>query len=285
MSDQERSDRERELAELAEVRALRREIEALKADPSAAMPARNPSYEVLVKTRPNARPDYEVLVSAGKLPPNYEVVVAPIADLPPNYEVAVKALVPGEAVLARLRIGPGKSQSTRCRLRPTTRSPSNLPRRGPAGGCRRTTPSLSRRSIRRTRSCFASRILRAHRRQSDLRAGIRGRRARPVHPRRRSRARQRLKRIHRIEAVQVSTSPTLATSAREARWVKDHFACQVAIADEVPRLNDAAPIRLPPLRIVRGAIDRLVPLDWLIAEGPAAFLWWRSSATTSSKAA
>ena len=54
--------------------------------------------------------------------------------------------------------------------------------------------------------------------------------------------------------------------------MKDHFACQVAIADEVPRLNDAAPIRLPPLRIVRGAIDRLVPLDWLIAEGPAAFL-------------
>ena len=60
-----------------------------------------------MKTRPNARPDYEVLVSAGKLPPNYEVVVAPIADLPPNYEVAVKALVPGEAVLARPAYRPG----------------------------------------------------------------------------------------------------------------------------------------------------------------------------------
>ncbi|HJZ71659.1 MAG TPA: hypothetical protein VKE51_07945 [Vicinamibacterales bacterium] len=108
MSDQERPDRERELAELlAEVRALRREIEALKADPSAATSARNPSYEVLVKTRPNVRPDYEVLVKAGKLPPNYEVAVAPIADLPPNYEVAVKALVPGEAVLARPAYRPG----------------------------------------------------------------------------------------------------------------------------------------------------------------------------------
>src|SRR5262245_5225261 len=59
----------------------------------------------------------------------------------------------------------------------------------------------------------------------------------------------------------------------EARWVKDHFACDVAIADGLPRLNDHLTIGLPPLPIVRDEIDRLLRLDWLIAEGPAAFLW------------
>ena len=108
MSVPENPDRERELAELlSEVRALRREIEALKADPSVATPARNPAYEVLVKARPNASPDYEVLVKAGRLPPNYEVLVAQGANLSPNYEVAVKGLVPGESVLARPAYRPG----------------------------------------------------------------------------------------------------------------------------------------------------------------------------------
>jgi len=103
----EQPDRERELAELlAEVRALRREIDALKADPSVAIPAGGPSYEVLVKARPDLPPNYEVLVKAGKLPPNY-AVLAEHLDLPPNYEVAVKGLVPGETVLARPAYRPG----------------------------------------------------------------------------------------------------------------------------------------------------------------------------------
>ena len=108
MNSPEQSDRDRELAELlAEVRALRREIEALKADPSVAVPARAPAYEVLVKARPNLPPDYEVLVKAGTLPPNYAVVADQTPGLSPNYEVAVKALVPGEAVLARPAYRPG----------------------------------------------------------------------------------------------------------------------------------------------------------------------------------
>jgi hypothetical protein len=108
VSEPERPDRERELAELlSEVRALRREIEALKADSSVARPAAGPSYEVLVKARPDLPPDYEVLVKAGKLPANYEVVAEPITDLAANYEVAVKALVPGATVLARPAYRPG----------------------------------------------------------------------------------------------------------------------------------------------------------------------------------
>ena len=108
MSDPEHHDRERELAELlTEVRALRREIDALKADPSVASPSRGPSYEVLVKARPNLPPDYEVLVRAGQLPPNYAVVAEPTPALPPNYEVAVKGLVPGDPVLARPAYRPG----------------------------------------------------------------------------------------------------------------------------------------------------------------------------------
>ena len=108
MSVPEHQDRERELAELlSEVRALRREIEALKADPSVASPVRGPAYEVLVKARPNLAPDYEVLVKAGKLPPTYGVVAEQTADLPPNYEVAVKGLVPGDPVLARPAYRPG----------------------------------------------------------------------------------------------------------------------------------------------------------------------------------
>jgi hypothetical protein len=104
----EQQDRERELAELlAEVRALRRELDAFKADPSVARPASGPAYEVLVKARPNVPPDYEVLVKAGRLPPNYAVVAGQTPDLPPNYEVAVKALAPGEAVLARPAYRPG----------------------------------------------------------------------------------------------------------------------------------------------------------------------------------
>lgn len=108
MSVPDRPNRENELAELlAEVRALRREIDALKADPSVANIARGPSYEVLVKSRPNLPPDYEVLVKAGKLPPNYAVAVEPTPALSPGYEVAVKALTPGETVLARPAYRPG----------------------------------------------------------------------------------------------------------------------------------------------------------------------------------
>ena len=95
MSEPERPDRDRELAELlSEVRALRREIDVLKADPSLARLAGGPSYEVLVKSRPDLPPDYAVLVKADKLPANYEVIAHPIVDLPANYEVAVKARLP-----------------------------------------------------------------------------------------------------------------------------------------------------------------------------------------------
>jgi hypothetical protein len=99
---------ESELAELlAEVRSLRREIEAFKTDPSVANVARAPAYEVLVKSRTDLPPTYEVLVKAGKLPPDYAVAVQATPAMSPGYEVAVKALTPGETVLARPAYRPG----------------------------------------------------------------------------------------------------------------------------------------------------------------------------------
>jgi hypothetical protein len=56
MSVPENTDRDGELAQLlAEVRALRRELDALKADASTQRPASRPTYEVLVNHGPIGR--------------------------------------------------------------------------------------------------------------------------------------------------------------------------------------------------------------------------------------
>jgi hypothetical protein len=102
---------------LKEVRALRQDIEVLKANPAVARAAIEPSYEVLVKAQRKLPPNYAVLVRATELPPDYQVavrafrpdetVVGKVA-YPPDYAVAVRqgALPPNYEVAVR---GPFKS--------------------------------------------------------------------------------------------------------------------------------------------------------------------------------
>jgi glycosyltransferase involved in cell wall biosynthesis len=63
------------------------------------------------------------------------------------------------------------------------------------------------------------------------------------------------------------------TSSAEARWVGDHFGCDVLIPGGLPPLNRSSNFALPSLATVRDAIAPLLPADWVIAEGPAGFLW------------
>jgi glycosyltransferase involved in cell wall biosynthesis len=63
------------------------------------------------------------------------------------------------------------------------------------------------------------------------------------------------------------------TISAEAHWVRDRFACDVLIPRDLPRLNGATTAALLPLPAMRDAIRRMVAVDWLIAEGPAGFLW------------
>jgi hypothetical protein len=102
---------------LKEVRALRKDIEVLKANPAIARAALEPSYEVLVRSKRDLPPNYAVAVRAAELPPDYQVavrafrpdetVVAKVA-YPPNYEVAARqgALPPNYEVAVR---GPFKN--------------------------------------------------------------------------------------------------------------------------------------------------------------------------------
>ncbi|HEX4964754.1 MAG TPA: hypothetical protein VF173_28335 [Thermoanaerobaculia bacterium] len=90
-----------ELAELLkEVRAMRQDIEALKANPAVAQATFEPSYEVLVAAQ------------RKKLPPNYAVLARP-SDLSPNYQVAVRALRPDESVVAKVAYPPNYAVAVR----------------------------------------------------------------------------------------------------------------------------------------------------------------------------
>lgn len=90
------SKRESELAALLkEVRALRRDIDAMKKVPAIdqALGGKKPDYEVLVKSGPQISSDYEVLVKTGpKYPTEYEVAVKPALEFPPDYAVAVRTI-------------------------------------------------------------------------------------------------------------------------------------------------------------------------------------------------
>jgi hypothetical protein len=95
--------RDRELAALLEeVRALRRDIEAMKRIPAISKAISGKiDYEVLVKATPKRTAEYEVLVKAEpQFPAEYEVAVKPPARYPVDYEVLVKALPPDYQVLA-----------------------------------------------------------------------------------------------------------------------------------------------------------------------------------------
>ncbi|HEY7118836.1 MAG TPA: hypothetical protein VH475_19765, partial [Tepidisphaeraceae bacterium] len=84
---------------LEEVRALRKDIDVLKANPAVARAASEPSYEVLVKAQ-------------RKLPPNYAVLVRS-AELPPDYQVLVRAFHPDETVVARVAYPPDYAVAVR----------------------------------------------------------------------------------------------------------------------------------------------------------------------------
>src|ERR1700680_2088263 len=93
-------DKNAELAALLkEVRAMRQDIDALKANPAVARAAFEPSYEVLVKAQ-------------RELPPNYAVLVRP-SELPPNYQVAVRAFRPDETILAKVAYPPDYAVAVR----------------------------------------------------------------------------------------------------------------------------------------------------------------------------
>jgi O-acetyl-ADP-ribose deacetylase (regulator of RNase III) len=86
--------RDRELAALLkEVRALRRDVNAIKRIPavSQALGGGKPDYEVAVKAGPQVTSEYEVLVKTGpKYPAEYEVAVKPAVELPPDYAVLAR---------------------------------------------------------------------------------------------------------------------------------------------------------------------------------------------------
>jgi hypothetical protein len=84
---------------LKEVRAIRQDIEALKANPAAARAAFGPSYEVLVSAQ-------------RKLPPNYAVLVRP-TELPPDYQVAVRAFRPDETIVGKVAYPPDYAVAVR----------------------------------------------------------------------------------------------------------------------------------------------------------------------------
>jgi len=94
-------DKNAELAALLkEVRAMRQDIDALKANPAVARAAFEPSYEVLVKAQQR------------KLPPNYAVLVRP-SELPPDYQVAVRAFRPDETIVAKAAYPPDYAVAVR----------------------------------------------------------------------------------------------------------------------------------------------------------------------------
>lgn len=84
---------------LNEVRALRQDIEVLKANPAVARAAFEPSYEVLVSAQ-------------RKLPPNYSVLVRP-TELPPDYQVAVRAFRPDETIVGKVAYPPDYAVAVR----------------------------------------------------------------------------------------------------------------------------------------------------------------------------
>ena len=59
----------------------------------------------------------------------------------------------------------------------------------------------------------------------------------------------------------------------EARWVGDAFACEMLVPRAMPQLNGPHSAALPPIEEIRDVIGSLVAADWVIAEGPAGFLW------------
>ena len=103
MAKKASSDNEAKNTELAallkEVRAMRQDIEALKANPAVGRVAFEPSYEVLVKAQ-------------RKLPPNYAVLVRP-TELPPDYQVAVRAFRADETVVGRVAYPPDYAVAVR----------------------------------------------------------------------------------------------------------------------------------------------------------------------------
>jgi hypothetical protein len=84
---------------LKEVRAMRQDIEALKANPAVGRVAFEPSYEVLVSAQ-------------RKLPPNYAVLVRS-TELPPDYQVAVRAFRPDETVVGKVAYPPDYAVAVR----------------------------------------------------------------------------------------------------------------------------------------------------------------------------
>lgn len=103
MSTGKARDNEAELAALLEeVRALRRDIEVLKANPAIARAVGEADEELMISADRDLPPNYAVAVRAAKLPPNYAVAVR-TAKLPPDYAVAVRAtkLPPDYAVAVR----------------------------------------------------------------------------------------------------------------------------------------------------------------------------------------
>lgn len=61
------------------------------------------------------------------------------------------------------------------------------------------------------------------------------------------------------------------TAGTEARWLAEGLSCEVHLATEVPTLNIPAP--LPPLDDIRDRLAALLRRRWIVAEGPAGFLW------------
>jgi len=90
------SSRDQELATLLkEVRALRRDVNAIKKIPSISkeISRKKPDYEVAAKAIPQVPIEYEVLVKTGPTyPTEYEVAVKPVFELPPDYAVLVRTL-------------------------------------------------------------------------------------------------------------------------------------------------------------------------------------------------
>jgi hypothetical protein len=131
-------DKNAELAALLkEVRAMRRDLDALKANPAVARAAFEPSYEVLVKAQRELPPNYAVLVRPSELPPDYQVVARAFRPdetivakpaYPPNYAVAARqgALSPNYEVAVR---GPFKNPEDPLAGRTADKSVAAKPKR------------------------------------------------------------------------------------------------------------------------------------------------------------
>jgi glycosyltransferase involved in cell wall biosynthesis len=64
-----------------------------------------------------------------------------------------------------------------------------------------------------------------------------------------------------------------SSASAEAGWLASAFGCQVLVAQNAPTLNLARCEQLPDPDTVRAAAESLLPLRWVIAEGPGGFLW------------